>query len=136
MISDPRWLKHNSCNMWHQQQVVIKCAIQLTQNQCKKCATQSTQVDKHVWHNRHKSIKNMIHLDKHMCMYQYTMNLFTVRYLHIQLPCTCTPSTLPFKYQQVHNPKNMWLTIRAEKKNFCNISEYHTHILHLHGEIL
>ena len=73
LINYPRWLKHKSCNVRHQQQVVIKCAIQLTQNQCKKCATQSKQVDKHVKHNRHKLINNMIHLDKHMCMYQCTM---------------------------------------------------------------
>ena len=30
----------------------------------------------------------------------------------------------------------MWVIKSWTKRHFCNINEYHTHLLHLHGEIL
>ena len=77
-------LKHKSCNMRHQQQVDMKCAIQSTQDDMKSvqhnrhkstnmCATQSTQVD--IQHDTYW---------QHSCMYLFTMNLSQVLYLHIQ----------------------------------------------------
>ena len=40
------------------------------------------QVDKHVWHNRHKSINNKIHLDKHICMYHVQWTIYSSLITH------------------------------------------------------